>query len=116
MDKLHAISALAALGQETRLDVFRHLVKASPDGVAAGDLAVALGVRPNTLSSHLAQLVRAGLIVSDRDGRSIRYRADHEGLGHLITYLIGDCCGGCPELCGGYSAAITHPPVVTRGA
>lgn len=100
MDKSNAILALAALGQDTRLDVFRHLVKVSPERVSAGDLAERFAVKPNTLSTHLAQLQRAGLIASEREGRVIRYRADHEGIAGLLDFLVGDCCGGRPEVCG----------------
>jgi len=114
MDKSNAILALAALGQDTRLDVFRHLVTVSPERVSAGDLAERLAVKPNTLSTHLAQLQRAGLIASEREGRLIRYRADHEGIAGLLDFLVGDCCGGRPDLCGSLAPAATDssPSVV----
>lgn len=106
MEKMNAVAALSALGQETRLDVFRTLVRAGPEGISAGDLAEGLGVRANTLSTHLAVLARAGLILSEREGRTIRYRADYDGARALIAFLVGDCCAGRPELCGPFAAGL----------
>ncbi len=88
-----AVKALAALAQETRLEAFRRLVRAGPDGMAAGALAQALAVPANTLSFHLAQLVQAGLAVSRREGRSIRYTADFARMNGLLGYLTENCCG-----------------------
>ncbi|MBD1547381.1 ArsR/SmtB family transcription factor [Roseibium aggregatum] len=99
MKKELALDALAALGQETRLDVFRLLVKAGKEGMPAGAISDALDVRPNTLSTHLGVLSRSGLVHAERDGRSILYRADLAAMGDLVTYLLQDCCGGRPELC-----------------
>jgi len=99
MEKENALKALAALGQETRLEVFRLLVKAGTEGLAAGAVSEALHVRPNTLSTHLSVLSRAGLVRAHRDGRSIHYRADLSVMGALTMYLLQDCCGGNPELC-----------------
>ncbi len=99
MKKEDALNALAALGQETRLDVFRLLVKAGQDGMSAGAISDALEVRPNTLSTHLGALSRSGLVHAERDGRSICYRANLETMEVLVTYLLQDCCGGNPELC-----------------
>ena len=99
MEKEDALNALAALGQETRLDVFRLLVKAGKDGMTAGAISEALDVRPNTLSTHLGALSRSGLVSSERDGRSIHYRADLRTMQFLVTYLLQDCCGGNPDLC-----------------
>ncbi|EEE45439.1 MULTISPECIES: ArsR/SmtB family transcription factor [Stappiaceae] len=99
MEKEDALRALAALGQETRLDVFRLLVKAGKEGMAAGAISDALSVRPNTLSTHLSALSRSGLVHAERDGRSIHYRADLSAMGALTTYLLQDCCGGNPEMC-----------------
>jgi ArsR family transcriptional regulator, arsenate/arsenite/antimonite-responsive transcriptional repressor len=96
----HAISALAALAQPTRLAIFRFLVKHEPIGVTAGVIADTIGAPHNTLSSHLAILVRAGLLCSARDGRTIVYRANVDGMQSLISFLINDCCNGHPELCG----------------
>ena len=95
-----AISALAALAQPTRLAIFRLLVKHEPIGITAGVIAETVGAPHNTLSSHLAILVRAGLLRSARDGRTIVYRSDVDGMQSLISFLIRDCCDGHPELCG----------------
>ncbi|HVI28549.1 metalloregulator ArsR/SmtB family transcription factor [Hansschlegelia sp.] len=94
-----ALDALSALGQSTRLRIFRRLVAMGPEPVAAGVLAQALGCRQNTLSTHLAILSRAGLIVGVREGRSILYRADFDGMRGLVNYLLEDCCNGRPEVC-----------------
>lgn len=99
MEKNHALDALSALGQQTRLDVFRLLVRAGPQGQAAGEIAEALGVRPNTLSANLNILSAAGLVRSAREGRSIRYAADMETMRGLLGFLMQDCCGGRAELC-----------------
>lgn len=99
MDKSIAIEALHALAQETRLDVFRLLVKQGGTGMAAGDIADALGVRQNTMSANLSILARAGMVRSEREGRVIRYYADFDGMRSLLAFLMEDCCGGNPELC-----------------
>lgn len=95
----HALAALAALGQPTRLAIFRLLMRREPGGLAAGVIAEAVGCAHNTLSSHLSILARSGLIRGTRDGRSIVYRADVEGMRALIAFLITDCCDGHPEVC-----------------
>jgi ArsR family transcriptional regulator, arsenate/arsenite/antimonite-responsive transcriptional repressor len=94
-----ALSALAALGQPTRLDVFRLLMRREPEGLPAGAIAEEVACAHNTLSTHLAILARAGLVHGERDGRSIVYHADIEGMRALISFLIMDCCDGHPELC-----------------
>jgi ArsR family transcriptional regulator len=94
-----ALAALAALGQPTRLEIFRLLMRSEPGGLPAGSLARQIGCPHNTLSSHLSILARAGLVRGNRDGRSIIYRADIEGIRALIGFLVTDCCGGRPELC-----------------
>jgi len=99
MDKSDAIEALHALAQETRLDVFRLLVKQGADGMAAGDIAEALDVRQNTMSANLSVLARAGMVRSEREGRVIRYYANFDGMRSLLAFLMEDCCGGNPELC-----------------
>lgn len=99
MDKKTALDALAALAHETRLDAFRLLVKAGPEGLAAGIVSEELGVRQNTMSSHLAILNRAGLVTSSRDGRVIRYRAHYGQMRELLLYLLEDCCSGNAEIC-----------------
>ncbi|MCI2395595.1 metalloregulator ArsR/SmtB family transcription factor [Aliiroseovarius sediminis] len=99
MDKYHALAAFGALGQPTRLDVFRLLIRAGEAGMSAGHIGDTLGVRQNTMSANLGILARAGLIRSVREGRSIRYFADMEGMRDLLAFLMEDCCGGCPDLC-----------------
>jgi DNA-binding transcriptional ArsR family regulator len=99
MDKESALTALAALAQATRLDAFRVLVAHEPLGLAAGDVATALAVPQNTMSSHLAILTRAGLARAQRQGRSIIYRAELDHLRRLMLFLVEDCCGASPELC-----------------
>ena len=99
MEMKDALDALAALGQHTRLEAFRLLVKAGPEGLPAGTLAEKLGVVPNTLSTHLGILTRAGLAVSVREGRVIRYTARYDGMRDLLAYLMEDCCQGQPEIC-----------------
>jgi ArsR family transcriptional regulator, arsenate/arsenite/antimonite-responsive transcriptional repressor len=99
MEMETAINALSALAQESRLKVFRRLVQAGPSGMAAGDIARALGIPHNTLSSHLAILSRSKLVASRKDARSIIYAIDFEGTRALLAYLVEDCCGGKPETC-----------------
>lgn len=99
MDKNAALMAFAALGQSTRLDVFRLLVKAGGEGMLAGEISDALDVRQNTMSANLSILAQSGLIRSERQGRSIRYYADMDGMSELLAFLMEDCCGGQPELC-----------------
>ena len=96
----HALSALAALGQPTRLAVFRLLMRHEPEGLPAGAIAQQVGCQHNTLSTHLAILARSGLVRGARDGRSIRYRAEIEAMRALVAFLVTDCCDGHPELCG----------------
>jgi ArsR family transcriptional regulator, arsenate/arsenite/antimonite-responsive transcriptional repressor len=109
----HALVALAALGQPTRLEIFRLLIRRGRDGLSAGVIAEALGCPHNTLSTHLAILARAGLVRGTRDGRTIIYRADIEGMRNLVGFLVNDCCDGHPELCAisdGRPAASCCPP------
>jgi ArsR family transcriptional regulator len=105
MSAPHALAALAALGQPTRLEIFRVLMRHEPTGLAAGAIAEAIGCAHNTLSSHLSILARAGLVRATRDGRSINYRADVAGMRILVEFLVTDCCDGHPELCGFTGAA-----------
>ena len=95
-----ALAAFAALGQPTRLEIFRLLVRKEPDGLPAGEIAEAVGAPHNTVSTHLAILTRAGLLRARRDGRSIVYRADLDGMRALVAFLLTDCCDGRPEICG----------------
>ena len=89
-----AVEALGALAQESRLSIFRLLVKAGPEGMAAGSIGEKLGLPPATLSFHLAGLTRAGLAQSRQEGRFVIYSADFEGMGRLLAFLTEDCCGG----------------------
>jgi len=99
MESEDAILALAALAQSTRLDVFRLLAKHEPEGVPAGDIAKALAVPQNTMSSHLAILSRAGLVTAQRFSRSIVYRADLAKFQDVVLFMLRDCCDGRPEIC-----------------
>jgi ArsR family transcriptional regulator len=90
------IAALSALAQEHRLALFRLLVQAGEDGMAAGRIADALGLPNSSLSFHLAQLQAAGLIEQERQGRSLIYRANYSEMNQLIAYLTENCCGGAP--------------------
>ena len=89
-----AVDALAALAQETRLSVFRLLVEAGPDGLAAGRIGEELELPPATLSFHLAHLARTGLVRSRQDGRFVIYSADFQNMNQLVGYLTENCCGG----------------------
>jgi ArsR family transcriptional regulator, arsenate/arsenite/antimonite-responsive transcriptional repressor len=99
MDNIEAIAVFAALAQNTRLDTFRLLVAREPKGVAAGELARLMAVPQNTMSAHLSILARAGLVMSERQSRSIIYRANLVRLRELTLFLLKDCCGGLPEVC-----------------
>ncbi|WP_375263448.1 ArsR/SmtB family transcription factor [Palleronia sp.] len=109
MDKESALEAFAALSQSTRLDVFRLLIKAGEAGMSAGDIGTTLGVRQNTMSANLSILARSGLIRNEREGRSIRYFADMNGVRGLLAFLMKDCCAGRPELCQPVIDAIACP-------
>jgi DNA-binding transcriptional ArsR family regulator len=99
MEKTSALAALAALAQENRLDVFRLLVEAGPDGMSAGAVAEALGIAPNTLTFHFDRLRQAGLVTVQRNGRSMIYSAHFETMNALLAYLTENCCQGHPEQC-----------------
>jgi ArsR family transcriptional regulator len=99
MDINAAIKRLSALAQESRLPVFRFLIRAGPGGVSAGEIARTLQITPNTLSAQLNILTNAGLVTSRREGRSIIYAADFDGMSELLIYLMEDCCQGRPEIC-----------------
>jgi DNA-binding transcriptional ArsR family regulator len=94
METTQAVQALGALAQETRLAVFRLLIEAGPEGVAAGDIAAELDLPPATLSFHLAGLVRAGLAQSRQDGRFVYYTASFENMNGLVAFLTENCCQG----------------------
>jgi DNA-binding transcriptional ArsR family regulator len=99
MKKSMAITALGALAQETRLDVFRLLVQKGPEGMPAGEIGARLGQPSPTMSFHLNQLRFAGLVTSRRESRSIIYSANFKAMTELLGYLTDNCCGGRPELC-----------------
>lgn len=99
MDNKDALNAFAALSQVTRLNVFRLLVKTGEEGMLAGDISDALDVRQNTMSANLSILTQSGLVRNERQGRSIRYFADMNGVRGLLAFLMEDCCGGHPGLC-----------------
>lgn len=94
MEKQDALTGLAALAQETRLDIFRLLVERGPAGLVPGDIAARLGLPAATLSFHLKELRRAGLVTCRRAGRSLIYAADFAAMRGLVGYLTENCCGG----------------------
>jgi len=106
MEKEPVLRALAALSQESRLDIFRHLVGLGPEGSPAGHIGDALGLPSATLSFHLKELKAAGLLVARRDGRHIIYAADFGAMNALLGYLTENCCQGSDETC-------APPPCVT---
>jgi DNA-binding transcriptional ArsR family regulator len=94
MEKIDAVAALAALAQDNRLDVFRLLVQAGPEGLNAGAVATALDLPPNTLTFHFDRLRMAGLVTARRDGRSVIYAAQFDKMNALLGFLTENCCGG----------------------
>src|ERR1700722_18884971 len=96
MKKADTVAALAALAQDNRLDVFRLLVEAGPEGMPAGAVATALDLAPNTLTFHFDRLRIAGLVTVRREGRSMIYAAQFETMNALIGYLTDNCCSGVP--------------------
>lgn len=97
MEKTDAVAALAALAQETRLDVFRLLVQAGAEGMAVGQIGAQLGLAPPTLSFHLNALRHAGLIRFRRAGRSLIYAAEYPAMNALLAYLTENCCAGITQ-------------------
>lgn len=113
LDATRAIAALAALAQSTRLAIFRLLVEHAPDGLTPGSLASALDIAPATLSFHLKELANAGLVVDQREGRNIRYRADVAAMNALVGYLTDHCCratGRLADACGAGCAPAASAP------
>jgi DNA-binding transcriptional ArsR family regulator len=100
MEKMYAIAALAALAQETRLDIFRLLVTAGADGMPAGQIGEKLGLPSATLSFHLNQLKRAHLVKFRRESRSLIYSAEYAVMNDLLAYLTENCCQGNADACG----------------
>jgi ArsR family transcriptional regulator, arsenate/arsenite/antimonite-responsive transcriptional repressor len=94
-----ALTALSALAQDTRLEVFRFLVTAGPQGASAGDIARAVKVPAPTLSFHLKELEQARLILSRRESRSIIYSANYSHMRGLLVFLMEDCCSGRSDIC-----------------
>ena len=99
MNKADAVAALAALAQDNRLDVFRLLVEAGPQGMPAGHISASLKLLPSALTFHLDRLREAGLVTVRRDGRSMIYAARLDAMNALVSYLTDHCCQGRPELC-----------------
>ena len=97
MQTVNAVDALGALAQESRLRIFRLLVQQGPNGMSAGTIASELEITPATLSHHLDQLSKAGLVHSRRDGRSIIYSANYAQMQRLLTFLTENCCQGNKE-------------------
>ena len=116
MDQKHAIAALSALAQETRLELFRLLVTCGPQGLPAGVIAERLGVLPSSLSFHLQQLVHAGLITQRRLSRHLIYSAEYDAMNALLAYLTENCCGRdaiCTPVCDPAAVCITAAPNTT---
>lgn len=109
MEPPHAVSALSALAHNGRLEVFRLLIRAGTQGLAAGEIARATDSLPNTLSTNLGILAGAGLVASRRDGRWIIYTAAYGQMRDLLAFLMEDCCGGRPEICASLAALASRP-------
>jgi DNA-binding transcriptional ArsR family regulator len=105
MKDSHAIAALGALAQEHRLGLFRLLMRAGPSGMSAGALAEEAGVSRSSLSFHIAQLERAGLVHARREHRNIFYAVEIGTMRQLLTFLTRDCCNGNPDICGDLASA-----------
>ena len=116
MDMTRAVTGLSALAHDGRLAIFRLLVKAGPDGMAAGDIARKLDTAPNTMSAQLLVLSNAGLTKARREGRSIIYAVDFERMGALLLFLTKDCCGGRAEICAPVADAMACCPPKKRRA
>lgn len=106
---LATLTALSALAHEQRLETFRLLVKAGPNGLTAGEIAATIGTPASTMSAHLSQLERAGLLTARRDKRHIIYAAHYDGVRALLAFLMEDCCQGRPEICAGLPGATAKP-------
>jgi len=99
METINILASFAALSQETRLEAFRLLLRNEPEGLPAGEIARQLGVPHNTMSAHLSVLARAQLVLSQRQSRSIIYRANLNHIQEVIRFLVDDCCAGHPQIC-----------------
>jgi len=116
MELNDAVNRLSALAQDGRLQVFSLLVKAGPEGMAAGEIARARDTAPNTISAQLLVLSNAKLVRARRDGRSIIYSVDYDAMRELLTYLMEDCCSGRPEMCAPLMEATTRNCPPKKGA
>ena len=105
METTNAVTALAALAQESRLAVFRLLVRNAPEGLTAGVIGEQLALPAPTLSFHLKTLAQAGLVSAEPAGRHVRYRANLDRMQALVGFLGDHCCGGQPELCAPVSSS-----------
>ena len=114
MEKHNAVTALAALAQDNRLDIFRLLVQAGPEGMPAGAVATALDLAPNTLTFHFDRLRTAGLVTVRRDGRSMIYAAQYEQMNALLGFLTENCCAGAPAVCAPATGKATTSKRKTR--
>ena len=111
MKKPQALASLAALSQENRLDMFRLLVQAGPEGMPAGEVAAKLGISPNNLTFHFDKLREAGLVTVRRDGRSMIYAARYDAMNALVGYLTENCCQGASANC---AAPSCQPVAVSK--
>lgn len=109
MERTNAIAALAALAQDNRLDVFRLLVRAGPEGLPAGRVAEALDLAPNTLTFHFDRLREAGLVSVRREGRSMIYAARYETMNGLLAFLTENCCQGSSESRASVKTKVSKP-------
>jgi ArsR family transcriptional regulator, arsenate/arsenite/antimonite-responsive transcriptional repressor len=115
MKTTNAVTALAALAQETRLAVYRLLVQQGPSGLAAGEIAGQLAIAPATLSFHLKELAHAGLVSARQEGRFVFYAANFDAMNALLGYLSENCCAAdCGPSCA--PAAACNPPTLARTA
>ncbi len=114
MDERQALSAFAALSQETRLRVVRLLVNAGLKGMAAGDIANRMGVSPSNVSFHLKDLEHAGLVAARREARSIIYTVEYPLLADLVQFLMKDCCAGHPQVCTPALVQACRPPAPAK--
>lgn len=115
MEEIAAADALSALGHPHRLKVFRLLMAHAPAGLPAGEIARALAMAPASLSFHLAQLERAGLLRARRVARHVFYAVDLDGMGQLVAFLTEDCCQGHPQICGYPRRDTACAPIGVRG-
>jgi DNA-binding transcriptional ArsR family regulator len=109
MEKQEALAALVALGHETRLDIFRLLMRAGPKGLAAGQIGERLALPPATLSFHLSQLKHADLVIFRRESRSLIYSAAYPVMNALLAYMTENCCQGATASCDAAAPSTCQP-------